>query len=356
MQTKTLFISAVFAFASASTASEHEHELRSPQNDNFGHVPSNARNTVAKVHGPISAQELLKVPQLAAQLAKRASSFCITTSSPDCENFLTDFYACQSQQCVESLYAKCPITISEECPGEDASQISTVAQPDQSSLGVAAEPAGQLEVKDDNEHHVVARAGSKISEAIESAMPANVKNALINDPKAAASLDKEFSGTKVPQWYAKLPASVTNYYATITSPPAMTSSVAKGPEQEKVDDWVAKVQSYKSKLAPELSAMSKAAVSESREAKRLSEAASKNSKAASKNHNDRLQTTAWSEAKKAATMSHDASTKSAYAAAASRAVFPSGKKHNGASNTDKSLALGLSIAGAVVCLGFAVAL
>lgn len=390
MQIKPLFFSAVVAFPSASMALEHEHQDRSPQNDNFGQVPSSTRRTTA-VLGPLPAQELLIIPQIATELVKRGQDMtCVATVCA--ETLLADLTTCGTDYaCVGAIDSVCPVEIV-ECPSNvaarqsgggspfdndlqaqsspvDSSDFHSINEGDTSSdtaepsYSIAAAPTGQLEQKDDD-HEVVARAGTKISEIVQSAMPADVKKALVSDPKVVDSLANAFSGTKVPQWYAKLPASVTNYYATITTPPTMTGTVSgtmtstasKAPGQNNVDDWVAKISSYKSALRPELSAMSAKAVSESREAKRLNQLAVSASKVATKNKNGALMTTAWSEYKKAATMSHDTSSLSAHASQASAAVF-SKKKHNaGAPLTDKRWALGSSVVGAVVCVGIVVAL
>jgi hypothetical protein len=325
MQTKTFLLSAILALSTASLASEYEHKDRR-QNDNFGSVPHKPRTNVAS---PISVQKLLAVPQMAAQLAKKEAE-------PEA------IFTLSSRIDQETIQVR-------QAGG---------GSPFDNDLDVSS-PA-KLELKDHDEYHIVARAPSKISEVIESAIPADVKKALINDPKAAESLAKEFSGKSVPQWYAKLPASVTNYYSTITTPPTMTGYVSKGPAQDKVDDWISNVQSYSARLASQISAMSSVAASESREAKRLSKEASSRSSWATHHSDKQVQTSAWSEAKKAATMSYAASSLSSYAASASRAVFSphkdDKKTSQGASTTDMTLALGSSIVGAVLCLGFAIAL
>ena len=373
MQTKTLFLSLVLALAFASVASEHELEDRSPQNDNFGNVPPTAQTVDRVVQRRFSAQQLLDIPRLATQLGKRDDSsesdnICLTTFDASCEGFWTEYNACRAEEhCIDSLFNRCPVLVG-ACPlilndaaKEDNQEEETQKVARQDGTGARSPidlnpPAGKLELRYDDKHRVVRQAASKISDVIQTAMPDNVKNALIDDPGAAESLDNEFSGTIMPEWYANLPASVTEYYLTITSPPTMTGiqagTTSQDPEQNEVENWISSVHSYEDKIAAELSAMSSMAASESAEAKQLSKLAATNSKEASKKKIDSLKTTALSQSTEAATMSFDASTLSAYAASASRAVF----QDNGASKSDMQVAFVSSIFCAVVCLGLAVAL
>jgi hypothetical protein len=309
MQTKTLLLSAIMALASASLASEHEHENR---NDNLGDVPLLAQSTNDNVQGTFPDQKLLSIPAPVARQEGGGSPFD------------------------DELDARSP----------------HVRSPTYSAAG----PAVKLELKDDGEHQVEERDAPKINELIHAAIPDSVKRAILDDPKAAEFLAKELSGTNVPRWYAKLADSVTNYDATITPPPTMT---VQGPE-EIVDYWISSLLSYQSMISSRLSELVSLASSESREASRLSSEASSKSTYATHETDSQLLTSAWSESNQAATMSYEASSISSFAASASQAVFSAfddEDEQNGASSsTDMTLVLGSSIVGAVVCLGFAIAL
>lgn len=210
-----------------------------------------------------------------------------------------------------------------------------------------------------NVRELEARDSQEISEVIEAAMPAEVKKALVDDPNAAESLAKEFSGTSVPEWYAKMPASVTNYYATITPPPTMTGYAAAvsapgvGDTDSALRDWVSKVKSYESNIQSVVAAKSKSAASESKEASSLSVKASSMSKDANQRSDQALVTKAYDESNLAVAKSHQASVQSSLAASASLAVFGNGSP---ASASDTTLALMSSVVGAAVCLGFALVL
>ena len=189
-------------------------------------------------------------------------------------------------------------------------------------------------------------------------MPADVKQAMLNDPQAAESLAEEFSGTSVPEWYAKLPASVIDYYATITAPPTMVVDAVHSP----VDDAISDVRSLENSVGSDLSAMSLSASSESVEASRWSKEASSNSKVASKHSDSQLAASASQLSLLAVTQSVDASSQSVYAASASRALFKDlDDEEVQATGVPSSagamnLALGSSVVGAVLTLVFALAL
>ncbi|KIW67152.1 hypothetical protein PV04_06424 [Phialophora macrospora] len=303
------------ALASASLASEHEHEIRNPQNDNFGDVPLLAQSTDDNIQGPFPVQKLLGIPGPVARQDGGGSPFD------------------------DELDARSP----------------HIRSPTHSAAG----PAVKLELKDGGEHQVDGRDAPKINELIHAIIPGHVKRAILDDPKAAEVLAKELSGTNVPRWYARLAETVTNYDATITPPPTLT---VRGPQQEIVDYWIASLLSYKSMISSQLSDMVLLASSESREASRLSSEASSKSTYATHYTDTNLATSAWSESTKAATMSYEASSISSFAASASRAVFSAlddedeQSRASSSSSKDMTLVLGSSIVGAVVCLGFAIAL
>jgi hypothetical protein len=278
MQTKTLLLSAIMALASASLASEHEHENR---NDDLGDVPLLAQSTNDNVQGTFPDQKLLSIPAPVARQEGGGSPFD------------------------DELDARSP----------------HVRSPTYSAAG----PAVKLELKDDGEHQVEERDAPKINELIHAAIPDSVKRAILDDP-------------------------------TITPPPTMT---IQGPE-EIVDYWISSLLSYQSMISSRLSELVSMASSESREASRLSSEASSKSTYATHETDSQLLTSAWSESNQAATMSYEASSISSFAASASQAVFSAfddEDEQNGASSsTDMTLVLGSSIVGAVVCLGFAIAL
>ncbi|KIW95154.1 uncharacterized protein Z519_03738 [Cladophialophora bantiana CBS 173.52] len=327
MQSKLVLLSAILACGSASLASENKDK-----------------------RSPLPIQKILAMPNLPAELRKSATNTdkrCFTISGDNCGDTL-EFPACagdtNSAECV--LNSKCVITLQDCLP-------EAKVQARQGGGGSPFDP----ELFD--EQRIEARQEPRISDEIQSAMPAEIRNAMLNDPNVAESLANEFSGSSVPQWYARLPASVTNYYATITPPPTMIGYAVKAPtddpQRQSVDDWVASIQSYKNLIA----SLSRAASSESQSARRMSRAASEKSKWASEEMDGQLQTSAYEQSVLAASMSRDAALESSYAASASRTIYAKNvptKQGGSASTSDTRLAFGLSIVAAVVCLGLAFAL
>ncbi|OAP60811.1 hypothetical protein AYL99_05813 [Fonsecaea erecta] len=370
MQSKLVFLSAMLAFGSASFLSEQEGKHLEDGLELIPRVPK-LNN---QIRSPVPVQDILAYPNLPEELRKRAANTdqaCFAITGDACEDAIS-FLSCtadtDSGECV--LGARCVVTF-EDCSPEVKLQARQdgggspfdpelyLRSPDDADTALSIElmqpaVAGSNAI---DEYRLEARQDPKISEEIQAAMPAEVRDAMLNDPDAAESLAKEFSGGSKPRWYARLPASVTNYYATITPPPTMTGYAIKeattnDPEKQSLDNWVASIQGYKDLIA----SVSRDAAAESDTARRLSRAASEKSKWASEERDGQLQTSAWEQSRLAGSMSRHAAAESSYAASASRSAY--GKKAqtgqgSGAFTTDVRLALGSSIFGAVVCLGLA---
>ncbi|KIX94425.1 uncharacterized protein Z520_09811 [Fonsecaea multimorphosa CBS 102226] len=355
MQNKVVFLSAILACGSASFLSDQNSKLVDDGLDNN------------QIRSPLFTQDILALPNLPDELRKRATDtdLCFTINRDDCEDSMISFLACaadtNSGECV--LGAECVIT-----PKECLPEVKLQARQD--GGGSPFDPELSQRSPDDveptlsilvdsnavDEVPLETRQDARISDEIQAAIPAEVRNAMLNNPDAAESLANVFSGGSKPQWFARLPASVTNYYATITPPPTMTGYVIKDttndPERQSLDNWVASVQYYKDLIA----SASLSAASESDYARRMSRAAEEKSKWASEEEDGQLQTSAWEQSRLAASASTHAAAESSYAASASRTVYGQKAQIGQGSTADMQLAFGSSIVGAVVCLGLAFAL
>lgn len=230
----------------------------------------------------------------------------------------------------------------------------------EASYSTVAAPSAKLELKDDSKPHITARAPGQISEQVRAAIPGSVREAMLNDPNAAQSLANEFSGNSFPQWYAKLPSTVKNYYATITSPPTMSEIATQKAIMQRLQDpkplldaWVASIRAYKSQI----STFSAEAAQHSREAKQLSKAARSKSIQASIDQNGGLATSALRQSVTASVWSSVAASESRLAVTASRAVDRVDDRiEASASSGDVKLAFYSSMFGAVACLLLAIGL
>ncbi|KIW31908.1 uncharacterized protein PV07_03496 [Cladophialophora immunda] len=369
MQSKAVFLAAILACGTASLFSDKGSKR---VGDGLKLIPRDSKSN-SQTRSPLPIQNILAFPNFPAELRKRAPNTdkgCFAISGEYCEDSI-NFLACaadaDSGECV--LGAQCVITF-EDCLPEIELQARQDGggSPFDPELYLRspnnADSKFSIELKQPamfgsnavDEHHLQARQDARISDEIQAAMPAEVKDAMLNDPDAAESLANEFSGGSVPQWYARLPASVTNYYATITPPPTMTgyaiNEPTNDPERQSLDSWVASIQGYKDLIA----SVSRAAASESDSARRMSRAASEKSKWASEERDGQLQTSAWEQSRLAVSMSRHAAVESSYAASASRTAYGKNAQTgqgSGTTTSDVRLALGSSIVGAVVCLGLA---
>ncbi|KAH0844692.1 hypothetical protein AYO21_01986 [Fonsecaea monophora] len=370
MPSKVVLLSAIVACGSAALLSEQ----RSQPVDNGVKVILGVPESSSQIRSPLPMQNILAFPNLPAELRKRATNTdkgCFTVMGDTCEDPF-GFFACaadaNSGECI--LSARCTINF-EDCLSEETSLQSrqdgggspfdpelNLRSSDETDSSVNAELVERGEIRSNavDKNHLEAREDARISDEIQAAVPAEVKDAMLNDANAAESLANEFTSGSVPQWFAQLPASVTNYYATITPPPTMIAYALRDatidPERQSVENWIASIQSYKELIA----SVSRAASSESDSARRLSKAASEKSKWASEERDGLLQTSAWEQSRLALSMSSHAAVESSYAASASRTVYDRKAEDgegNGAYTGDARLALGSSIVGAVVCLGLA---
>jgi hypothetical protein len=232
------------------------------------------------------------------------------------------------------------------------------------NFSIATAPAIKVELRTEATNHIMAREQEDISEEVESAMPASVKSALLNDPDAAESLAKEFSATTAaPQWYANMPGEVKNYYATVSSP-AMMSAVAATTitvttePNHLVEDWISSIKSYQS----EISSLSEDAASHSRHASALSNVAHSHSTHAAKIRSSALAATARMESISAVSESQFAVAESTSASVASKAVHGMEEAIDRndsvglASSLDTKMALVFSSVGAGACLALALVL
>ena len=355
MQGKALLSSALLASAYASPVSERLTKPISTPNPEDGGlygpylVPNG--DYVMPVYGPYQIPEKITPEELMATLRKRSRKPFLPQQIPIlfadlggdlaeksenthreiCVTYPEPSEACPKMSFFPNLADPCSVEIT-DCPPE-----ALEARTYQGGGGSPFDPEPtfsiqtitpiKLELKDETALHLITREPGEISDAVQKAMPPSVREALLIDPNAAQSLASEFSDNKksVPQWYAKMPSSVQDYYATTTPPPQMkvhqpeNSKDAKNLEDvdEVIDDWISSIKVYKSQIR----ALSEDASSQSLGAAKLAESANLHSQEASRLKDQALATQACLESITAASWFAEASSESLAAYSASRAVY-----------------------------------
>ncbi|EXJ85269.1 hypothetical protein A1O3_05944 [Capronia epimyces CBS 606.96] len=345
MHSKPLFFSAILAEISLSLATERA-DGSSVNAVDCNPLTSAACLTGGAIHGPFPLQQVLAYPNVRAGVLERtaeAEPVCFISNTQACDD-VQAFAHCLTvptsagETCI--LNPGCTIRLI-ECPSDALPFKETAGEPPlypdpsprdpKSTSSFAPAPSPKLELKDQMPELFGASRSKSIAEEVDAAMPDSVKEAVLNQDSeiAAQALAKELSGNPLPQWYENMPASVKNYYATITTPPMMSVMATDEPtvsannhrivrrSDPTVDAWVSSIKSYESQI----SALSMAARSHSRNAKALSIDARSNSRRATSEGNTELQTTASLQSVMAQSLSQQAVSESRVAQSASKAAY-----------------------------------